>query len=381
MARSVIRYWEKWGGQEERAMRGIVSAFNDSQDRFLVEMEAAGDWSSSPDLPRFLAARSSGKPPDVIGLEDHQVLDLALQGLLIPIDRYPEDIFLPAFGRLGMVGRTAYGVPVSCNVVTLYVNCGAPPAESRDLRAEMDIASFDAFLREIEAEGRPGLVPSYPGWWPHMWPYLFGGAWFQEGRFSPDACANVRAYEWVVDLAGRARNLGANRFSASVNPIGRFDPDPFVSGEVAMVVEGDWLVRRLIQHPDLKWVPAPLPSLDGRPQALSVADVLCIPRGAQNPDGAQAFIEFASEASNVETLAIGQNKISPLREWSGSFTERHPNPQIETFRNILSTCNLVSDPRVPGWLGYLERVKAAFEAIWSGQKTPAEALTAIRDVP
>ncbi len=303
MARRVVRYWEKWGGQEERAMRGIVSAFNESQDRFLAEMEQAGDWSSSPDLPRFLAAQSSGNTPDVIGLEDHQVVDLAQEDVLVPLARYSGDIFLPAFERLGTVEGTPYGVPVS---------------------------------------------------------------------------ANVRAYEWVAHLAGRARSLCGDLFSASVNPIGRLDPDPFMSGKVAMVVEGDWLVRQLIRHPDLEWVPAPLPSLSGRPQALVVADVLCIPRGAKNPDGAQAFIDFASETLNIETLAIGQNKISPLRVWSRSFIERHPNPQIERFSDILSTCALVSDPRVPGWLGYLERIKSAFEDIWSGHRTPAEALASMR---
>lgn len=407
MARSVARYWEKWGGQEERAMREMVSAFNDSQDRFFVEMERAGDWSSSPDLPRFLAAQSSGTPPDIIGLEDHQVVDLALQGVLAPLHRYSEDIFLPAFGRLGKVGETAYGVPASANVVTLYVNLKALPSEERDCGAEMgnvsgsarnshvgrgageedrvrrdrgdgftfptDIASFDRLLRRIEARGRIGMVPAYPGWWPQIWPYLFGGAWFRDGRFAPDVCANVRAYEWVADLAGRARSLVGDLFSASVNPIGRRDPDPFVSGEVAMVVEGDWLVRRLIQYPDVEWVPAPLPSPDGRPQAFIVADVLCIPRGAQNPEGAQAFIDFASEASNIEALATGQNKISPLRAWSRSFVERHPNPKIERFCDILLTCDLVSEPRVSGWLGYLERIKSAFEDIWSGRKTAAEA--------
>jgi ABC-type glycerol-3-phosphate transport system substrate-binding protein len=377
MARRVVRYWEKWGGQEERAMRGIVSAFNESQDRFLVEMEQGGDWSSSPDLPRFLAAQSSGNPPDVIGLEDHQVVDLAHEGVLVPLNRYSGDIFLPAFERLGIVGGTPYGVPVSANVVTLYVNLKALPVGD-PFSVPGDIASFDDFLRRIEAQGRAGMVPTYPGWWPQLWPYLFGGAWFQDGRFVPEAPANVKAYEWVADLAGRARSLCGDLFSASVNPIGGLDPDPFVSGKVATVVEGDWLVKQLVRHPDLEWVPAPLPSFDGCPQALVVADVLCIPRGAQNPDGAQVFIDFASEALNIETLAIGQDKISPLRVWSQSVIERHPNPQIETFRDILSTCSLVSDPRVPGWLGNLERIKSVFEHIWSGRRTPAEALATMR---
>jgi multiple sugar transport system substrate-binding protein len=375
MARSVVRYWEKWGGQEERAMREIVSAFNESQDRFLVEMEPAGDWSSSPDLPRFLAAQSSGNPPDLIGLEDHQIVDLAREGVLVPVHPFSGDRFLPAFERLGMVGGTLYGLPVSANVVTLYVNLKALPTGARArLPFPTGIDAFDELLRRIEAEGRIGMVPSYPGWWPQIWPYLFGGAWFRDGVFEPEAPANLRAYRWVAELAVRSRSLGEERFSAPVNPIGRLNPDPFISGQVAMVVEGDWVVRRLVQYPDLEWVPAPLPSVDGRPQALIVADVLCIPRGARNREGAQAYIDFASRAANIEALAIAQNKISPLRVWSQHFIGHHPNPQIVKFRDILMACDLVSDPRVPGWLGCLERVKSAFQEIWSGKKPPQEAL-------
>lgn len=411
MARSLVRYWEKWGGQEERAMREIVSAFNESQDRFLVEMEPAGDWSSSPDLPRFLAAQSSGDPPDIIGLEDHQIVDLAHEGVLAPVYRSSGHIFFPPFERLCTAGGVLYGVPVSVNVVTLYVNLKALPVADRarwgESRGEIgkdsrstsgleqggparrefgdrfpiptDIDSFDDLLRRIEAEGRIGMVPSYPGWWPHIWPYFFGRGWFIDGQFAPEAPANLRAYRWVADLGDRARALGEDRFSAPVNPIGTFDPDPFLSGRVATVVEGDWLVRRLIRHPHLDWAPAPLPSADGRPQALIAADVLCIPRGARNPEGAQAFIDFASQASNIEALAIGQNKISPLLVWSERFFERHPNPQIEKFRDILAVCDLLTEPRVPGWLGCAEHIKAAFQDIWSGCKAPEEALASLSE--
>lgn len=203
---------------------------------------------------------------------------------------------------------------------------------------------------------------------------LCGGGWFRDERFEPDAPQNVRAYRWVAELRARARSLVGERFSAQVNPIGGLCPDPFISGQVAVVIEGDWLVRRLIGHPELEWMPAPLPSQDGRPLALVVADLLCIPRGARNPEGAQAFIDFASRISSIEALAVGQGKISPLKKWSRSFVENHPNPQITKFREILMTCDLVNEPRVPGWLGYLDRIKSAFGDIWSGLKDPEEAL-------
>ena len=212
MARSVVRYWEKWGGQEERAMREIVSAFNHSQDRFFVEMEPAGDWSSSPDLPRFLAAQSSGNTPDIIGLEDHQVVDLAHENVPAPLHRCAGDIFLPAFERLGKVGGIPYAVPVSVNIATLYVNLKALPAGDRAGWAEKgkpsgspsevetgvtvqrdpggtfpfptDIRSFDDLLRRIEAEGRVGMILHIPAGGPGSG-RICSGAWFRDGGLSP----------------------------------------------------------------------------------------------------------------------------------------------------------------------------------------------------
>ncbi len=84
MARIGVEYWEKWGGGEWDAMAAITRAFNASQDAYAVVMVPAGDWPSSPDLPRFLRALDEGTPPDLIGLENHQITDLASQGALAP---------------------------------------------------------------------------------------------------------------------------------------------------------------------------------------------------------------------------------------------------------------------------------------------------------
>ena len=67
-------------------MRNIVNAFNDYQERSRVVMTEAGTWSSSPDLPMFLAAHERGDPPDLVGLEDHQIVGFADTGVLSSLD-------------------------------------------------------------------------------------------------------------------------------------------------------------------------------------------------------------------------------------------------------------------------------------------------------
>ena len=384
MARILGEYWEKWGGGEWDAMAAITRAFNASQDAYEVVMVPAGDWSSSPDLPRFLRALDQETPPDLIGLENHQISDLASQGALAPLSKIMGASavlgagFHERFLALGSYNGELYGLPVSADIVTLYFNLAAvrgTPFEGGRIPAEL--TELDAGLGELRARGKVGFVPVYPGWWPHAWAWFFGGSWFdEEKRFIPDHPTNVRAYEWVASF----RRWGVLRaFAAPVNPIGARAPDPFLSGEVAMVLDGDWLVQRLVRSPELVWRPAAVPTTGLGPAALICADVLAVPRGARHPEGAAEFIRFASDPERIEELAIGHRKISPLAHWTDRFRAQHENPELMVLHEILSTATLFSDPPLPGWLDYLDRIKRAFDSIWVEGVAPDRALAAIRD--
>jgi ABC-type glycerol-3-phosphate transport system substrate-binding protein len=384
MARVRIKYWEKWGGREREAMDGIVQAFNRSQEMYEVLMEDAGDWSSSPDLPRFLAAQDGGTPPDVIGLEDQHIADLASIGAIAPLQACADlSDFRHEFTSLGIYRGRLYGAPISADVVTLYVNLSAvagTPFAGGQVPTTLD--EMDRGLAELAARGKTGFVPAYPGWWPHAWAWFFGGSWVDEdGRFTPARPENIKAFEWVLALRERLARRGESEpgwpgrlLASAVNPVSRLQPDPFLSGEVAMVFEGDWLVRRLVATRGLDWRPAAFPSVDAQPSALVVGDVLAVPAGARNSDGALEFVRFAAQPEQLERLALGQGKISPLKHWSDEFMEKHSNPHIREFRAILDSARFFHDPRVPGWLGYLDKIKEAFAGVWTGGKDPRRAL-------
>jgi ABC-type glycerol-3-phosphate transport system substrate-binding protein len=381
--RTRIAYWEKWGGEEWEAMANIVHSFNESQENYEVIMTSAGDWSSSPDLPRFLRALKKGTPPDIIGLEDRQIVDLAIQGALQSLHELiePKQIsqvnFSDDFLSLCKCNKDLYGVPVSADIVTLYINLDSVQETRFEKGMPAELWEFDAGLDEVISRGKIGFVPTYPGWWPHAWAWFFGGSWFDEqGRFTPDNPSNIRAYEWISSLRNR-ENL--NAFSTPVNPIGVIDPDPFFTGKVAMVFEGDWLVRQLLHVTDLKWMPAAFPTVSKKPAALIVADVLSIPKGAKHLEGAAAFIRYAMQPKQIEQLAIGQGKITPLKHWSQNFLSSHRNPHLKTLQEILSSAQLFYDPRISGWMAYLDQIKQAFANIWSGKQVPSQALNAIKE--
>lgn len=382
MTRIKLQYWEKWGGHEWDAMAGIVRLFNGTQRKYEVVMVEAGDWAASPDLPKFLSAHEQGVAPDLIGLEDHQIPDLAAQKALAPLEQFMEPALLAGteyrhpFLELGRYNGRLFGMPVSGDVVTLYVNLGAVRGTGLEGGCfPVQLREFDACLDEVYGQGRVGFVPAYPGWWPQAWAWFFGGSWLDDrGAFTPALPSNIRSYEWVASLRCRCNSTA---FAEPLNPIGARDPDLFLTGEVAMVLEGDWLVRRLLQTPGLDWKPAAFPTAVHKPAALIVADVLSIPEGCRHPEAAAEFIRFVAQPEQIERLALGHVKISPLRDWSERFMAAHQNPELGTLRTILATARLFYDPRTPGWLNCLERIRRAFALVWSGEETAARALTSI----
>ena len=385
MARVKLEYWEKWSGREWEAMAGVVRSFNKAQNRYEVVMIPAGNWASSPDVSKFLNAQRQSMAPDVIGLEDHQIVDLAAGQALTPLG----DLIDPAqlartgyrhpFLELGMYNGELYSVPVVGDIVTLYVNLAAVRGTRFDLgRIPVDLWEFDDGLERMRRRGQIGLVPTYPGWWPQAWVWFFGGSWFDDrGRFTPVLPANIQSYEWISSFRHR---WDLRTFAKPLNPIGARKPDPFLRGEVAMVFDGDWLVQSLVGVSGVDWTPAPFPTVAKRSAALIVADVLSIPKGGRHPEGAAEFILFAAQPEQIEQVALGQVKISPLQCWSQRFLAQHENPKLPVLREILSTAQLFYDPRVLGWTSYLEQIKGAFDLIWSGQRTSSQALAAIQDI-
>jgi hypothetical protein len=221
------------------------------------------------------------------------------------------------------------------------------------------------------------FAPTYPGWWPEAWPLFFGGAWFDaRGRFTPKRAENQKAYEWVIGLKDR---FPLGPFTAVPFPFGELSPEPFFAGEVALVLDGDWLVRRLIEERELDWTAAPFPTADGRGGALLEADLVGIAAGARCPEGAAAFLEFLMSAAWIESIALGQGKVSPLVSWSPEYVAAHPNPKLGDLRAIWDRAHIFAPPAVPEWWLVRQRIRDAFRQMWCDGVCPDEALARLAE--
>lgn len=381
--RTVVDYWEKWTGPEGEAIQRVVDRFNAGQDRIWVRRLAVSDIVS-----KSMVAVGGGDPPDLIGLYSYSIPQFAESGAVFALDelatarlRIDPGAYAPAVLRLlSHEGRQWAGVN-SCYSLALYCNrailreAGLDPDRPPATIEELDAAAERLCVRgpggRIE---RAGFLPNLPSWWPYFWPIMFGGALYdpETARAVIAGPEGIAAYEWVAGYPGRLGAAATAEFGNTYNRSFHSPQDPFISGRVAMIVQGPWIadfIRLYAPGFDYGCVPVPTPRsiLDPEnPVGMLEADVLMIPRECRHPEAAFEFLCFTQRPDVQEQLATDHAKSSPMREVSPAFAAHHPNRFVHIHDRIVKSPRVQILPQTRAWQPYADSMIGAFDAIWAG---------------
>lgn len=384
--RVTVLYWEKWTGQEGEEMRKVVDAFNRSQDRIFVKYLSI----SGIDQKTILAS-GGGNPPDVAGIWQDQVFQFADLGALTDLagmansaglDR---DYYIHAYyDALSKDGRL-WALPSTPASIALYVRPDLVPKQFATPETfPQTLEELDELSDSISKWGPnrslevAGFLPSNPGWWHYAWGPLFGADLFKGGRPTLDTPESVRALTWA---AGYAKRYGPQVVQSFQSGFGNFSSpqDPFMTGKVAMELNGVWKANYIrVYKPDLPWFAVPFPHPKDRPDlqghTILSQDVLVIPAGAKHPNEAFEFIRFVQRQDVMEGLCSAHGKNSPLDQVSERFFETHPNKAIRLFDRLARSEHAIYPTRH----GFFPRVNGelnnAFQEVNTGLKEPAQAL-------
>jgi ABC-type glycerol-3-phosphate transport system substrate-binding protein len=380
--RTELTYWEKWTGLEASAMQAVVDRFNQSQDRSWVHLVPVSDITS-----KAMVAIGGDDPPDLVGLFTYSIPGYAEARALMPLEQFSHlggiDAARYAPGVRDLLfheGRQWAGVN-TCYALALYTNRGMLHAAGLDPdRPPRTIAELDgmnARLTRLDERGlieRAGFLQTLPGWWPYFWPVMFGGRLY-DAATDTATCAEARciaSLEWCRGTAARI-GVGAVRgFTAGFSRAMHSASDPFISGAMAMIVQGPWLanfIRAL--HPGLDYTCSPVPVSDElfdpeRPTGLLEADILAIPRGCPHPEEAYRFLLFTQRQDMQEQLAIAHCKPSPFLNLSPGFLEGHPNRGIRVFDAVAKSPSVQILPRTRAWKQYADLFGNALDAATAG---------------
>jgi multiple sugar transport system substrate-binding protein len=382
-----IRYWEKWSGFEEDAMRKVVDTFNKRQDRIHVDFLSVSQVNQ-----KVLLATAGGNPPDVAGVWEYDVVAFADYNALMPLDDYCSrdgigaDDYLPAYWDLCLHRNHVYALPTTPASVALHWNraafkeAGLDPDKPPTTLDELD--QMAKKLTKRDATGKivqMGFMHAEPGWWNWGWGYWFGGQlWDGQGHATLTTPENIRAFDWVKSYSDE---YGSQALQVFQSGFGNFSSpqNAFLTGQVAMVLQGVWMANYIHNNnPSLDWDAAPFPYPKDRPDLANSSvvgmDVLVIPRGAKHPSEAWEFIKFVQSQEGMELLCDGQWKHSPLSKVSDRFYREHKNKRIKMFYDLAAGKNTFSWPRIGMWREWQDEMKTCFEKIWTTGEAPESAL-------
>lgn len=383
--RTRVVYWEKWTGDEANAMRAVVDAFNESQDKYFVDF-----LSISQIETKALLATAGGIPPDVAGLFGPNLAQYASVNALRPVDDLiardgiqGED-YIPVYWDMCEFEGSRYAMPSAPASTALFYNAqqwreaGLDPEKPPQTIEEFDAMVDKLSKVETGPNGKPkevlqaGFLPSEPGWWRDRFGFIFGAElWDGESKITVNSPENIRAYEWVQSFSDRYGSQPANDFKAS---FGSFNSpqNAFMDGKVSSVLQGVWMPQFINKHkPDLDWRVAPFPHPADRPDLANMTyidlDILVIPRGAKEVEGAWEFIKFVQSQRGMEMLCKGQGKHTPLREVSDDFWATNPNPSVRLFHELSFSPAAMAPPKLGMWKFYASQMQAAFDRINAGE--------------
>jgi multiple sugar transport system substrate-binding protein len=282
-----ISFWNGFTGGDGPAMRRLVTAFNDSHDRILVEQNTVR-WEQF--YQRVVAAVHAGKGPDVGALHLEQMgtqagrqtinrLDDVVEELGLRAEEYPANVWQA--GSTGTVATASRSTCTASRASPTPTCSGARPPQQ-----PADAAGMAATMTALQQAGVQN-----PFWVPNAWPahLIFLSLLWQHGgepyaldgsRATFDSDAGIAALSWMreqVDVGFSPPNVAEDsQYTA------------FKNRQVAFTWDGIWQINDLQTNaPDLPWSLAPLPRIGDQAAVLANSHPLVLFRGREPPGGAR----------------------------------------------------------------------------------------------
>jgi multiple sugar transport system permease protein len=363
--------------------------------------EASRDAISDP--TRFLVGVAGGMPPDVIRFDRYAVTEWAARGAfaditpLIDKDRasgrpdaiVPENYFdscwdevvfrNPVTGQKGV-----YGVPEKVDNRVLFYNKDLlkragyvdGKGEARPPKTWDELADMAVKLTEHDSSGaikRLGFAPGASnGSQGNAWLYLYG--WMNGGHFmSADGKRCTLNDPRIVDALGWLTKVydsmgGATAVKAFESTVQSGDLDPFITGKLAMKIDGFWQITDTIAQfgRSMNWgiarPPIPQWQIESGSHTCTWVSGWCyaIPSTARHKEAAWELLRYLSSLRANEIIA-DTTRLNLASQGRIFVPTQNANKKINQF---LFQKYVINDPQMDPRIGAAVKV---FNGLLEGQ--------------
>lgn len=403
--RTVILYWDRHTGHEHEARLRLIREFNEGQHEVYVRAVPVG---LNALMEKTLTSTAGHTPPDLQSTDSTYLAQLAPQGVFMPLDdlvaeepSLHKETFFPHCWNMVAFGGHVWGIPTSTDTYCLLWNKAAfrrvgldpdqPPRTLEELTAyaaKLTVRNGDGEIEQM------GFLPWLPWDLTHMWGALFGGQWFNYEKGRSEMAADphlLAAYSWQQSFAynpGLKQQLpyamDPERIEAFSKGFGDYfsASNPFYSGKVAMITEGEWQVTFVPKYaPGLDWGVAPIPQPEGAPPVAygPAAVVDAIPSTAKHPEAAKKFLRWFyspradGRPSPASDYAYDIQNI-PTRRAEAVQDRFLADPKFRIFVNELLTKPVVTMPIMPVGQYMLDQIERQRGLLVFHRTTPEQAL-------
>ena len=354
---AVLELWYHGAGNEVESsiVRQIIDDFNASQSDYVVELQ---DFPQQSYNESVVAAALAGDLPDIIDVDGPVMPNWAWSGYLQPIE-LPEgtlDGFLP--GAVGIWEGEVYSVGLWEAAIAMYGRRSV--LEANDIRIPTleepwTLEEFDSALETLQATGEFDYaldlgMNDQGEWYPYAFSPLlksFGGDLIDRETYtSAEGVLNgpeaVAWGEWWQSLFERGLAPGTSQ------DVGDRQTG-FIDGNYALQWNGNWAAVDALAAwgDDMLFLPAP----DfGNGNYIGAASwQWAVSADSENPEGANAFIEFAIQDEYFAAFSDAIGLLPPTAS-AAAMTENYAEGgPLEAFF-ALSNEQALLRPPTPGYV-------------------------------
>lgn len=350
-------YWETEGHQ--KALDKVISDYNASQDTY----EVSAKYVPFADFKKQLSiGASADELPDIAILDSPDHASYATMGIFADLtDKFDVSNYYEGAVDSCTIDGTLYGVPFGVNCLGLYYNqdmldaagCAVPTTwdELRETASALtkDNVTGLAFCSLQNEEGTFNFMP---------WVWSTGA-----GSYDINSEGGVKALTLAKDLvdSGAMSKECINWTQGDVM-------NQFISGNVAMMVNGPWQIPTMkSEAPDLNWNVALIPKDAENASVLGGENYAVIQGG--NEEGALSFLGYATEKEQVEYLMDSFGYISADKTIAeGQF---EGDAVMQTFTEELNYAKARGP--LAEWPEVSDAISLAFNQVMTGEAEPQAA--------
>lgn len=271
----------------------VIASFEKKHPDITVSLEVQS-WDNINDVVRTKI--QSGEAPDILNID--AFAGFAQDGLLHPAEEVasPETLadFQPTFVDNASMGGTMRAFPMIASTRTLFYNtdllaqagvAGPPKTWDELLDASKRISALG---NGVHGYGMP-LGNEEAQAETSIWTFGAGGSWSDGEKLTIDTPRNlegVQAMQRMIEEDATQPDPGATDRTPLINV--------FIQGKIGMIEGLPPTIGQIEEkNPDLGWATAPIPTKDGSPVTLGVADhLMAFRNGGDKADAIRAFVDY-----------------------------------------------------------------------------------------